>query len=65
MDKNTHQHISVFKVVSPVRPNLPLASNIPNVEFKSLRLDALNVESLEEEEKTNETHTLKNCQLSV
>lgn len=43
----THQHISVFKVVPPVRSDLPLASNVPNIQFKTLRLDALNVESLE------------------
>lgn len=44
---STHQHICVFKVVSPVRPDLPLASDVPNIQFKTLRLDALNVESLE------------------
>lgn len=44
---STHQHICVFKVISPVRPDLPLASNVPNVEFKALRLDAFNVETLE------------------
>ena len=45
--KSTHQHISVFKVVSPVRPDLPLASNVPDIQLKTLRLDALDVESLE------------------
>lgn len=49
---STHQHICVFKVVSPVRPDLPLTSNVPNIQFKTLRLDALNVESLEKTQKT-------------
>lgn len=44
---STHQHISVFKIVSPVWPDLPLASNVPNIQFKTLRLDAFNVETLE------------------
>lgn len=48
---STHQHISVFKIVSPVRPDLPLASNVPDIQFKTLRLDTLNVESLERTQK--------------
>lgn len=42
----TDQHISVFKVVSPVGPDLPLTSDVPHIEFETLRLDALDVESL-------------------
>lgn len=45
---STHQHICVFKVISPVRPDLPLAADVPNVQFKTLRLDAFNVETLEQ-----------------
>ena len=46
----SHQHISVFKVVPPVWPDLPLTSDVPNIQFKPLRLYALNVESLKESE---------------
>lgn len=45
---SAHQHICVFKVISPVRPDLPLAANVPNVQFKTLRLDTFNVEALEQ-----------------
>lgn len=45
---STHQHICVFKVVSPVGPDLPLASDVPHVQLKTLRLDTLNVESLKQ-----------------
>lgn len=41
-----HQHICVFKVISPVRSDLPLTSNVPNVQFKPLRLDTFDVKSL-------------------
>lgn len=43
----THEYVSVFEVVPPVRPYLPLASDVPDVQLKALRLDTLNVESLE------------------
>lgn len=49
---STHQHIRVFKVVSPVGPDLPLASDVPHVQLKTLRLDALNVESLKQTHNT-------------
>lgn len=53
---STHQHICVFKVISPVRPDLPLASDVPNVKFKTLRLNTLNVESLEKTQNTSGLH---------
>lgn len=43
----SHQQICVFKVVPPVGPDLPLASNVPNVEFEPLRLDTFDVKALE------------------
>lgn len=49
----SHQYISVLKVVSPVWPDLPLTSNVPNIQFKPLRLYAFNVETLKESEKLN------------
>lgn len=42
----TDQHVCVFKVISPVRPDLPLAPNVPDVQFKALRLDTFDVKSL-------------------
>lgn len=42
----TDQHICVFKVISPVRSDLPLASDVPNIQFKTLRLDTFDVKSL-------------------
>ncbi len=46
LSRNTHKHVSIFKVVSPVRPYLPLASNVPDIQFEALRLHALNVKAL-------------------
>lgn len=43
---STHKHVRVLKVVSPVRPDLPLASDVPHVQFETLRLDALDIEAL-------------------
>lgn len=42
----TDQHVCVFKVVSPVRPDLPLAPNVPNIQLKALRLHTFDVKSL-------------------
>lgn len=41
-----YQYIRVFKIVSPVRSDLPLASYVPHIQFKTLALDTLDVESL-------------------
>lgn len=46
LPRNTHKHVSIFKVISPVWPDLPLASNVPDVQFEALRLHALNVKAL-------------------
>ena len=42
----THQDVSVFEIVSPVGPDLPLAPDVPDVELESFRLDRLDVEAL-------------------
>lgn len=41
-----HQNICVLKVVSPVRPNLALATNVPHIQFEALGLHTLDVEAL-------------------
>lgn len=42
----THQQVCVFQVLFPEGPDLPLSSNVPNVEFHSMRGNTLNVEAL-------------------
>ena len=44
---STYQNICVFKVVPPVWPNLPLSTDIPDVQFEITGLDTFNVEALE------------------
>ena len=43
---DVYQDVRVIKVIPPVRPDLPLSSNIPNIELEPLRLDGLDIESL-------------------
>lgn len=42
----THQQVCVFQVLFPEGPDLPLSSNVPDVEFHAMRGNALNVEAL-------------------
>jgi len=56
--RNTHKHISIFKVVSPVWSDLPLTSNVPDIQFEALRLHALNVKALA---RTEELKLIEQC----
>ena len=38
--------ISVLEIIPPVRSNASLATYVPHIQFESLRLDALDVETL-------------------
>lgn len=42
----THQQVCVFQILFPEGPDLPLSSNVPNIEFHAVRSDALYVEAL-------------------
>lgn len=42
----THQQVCVFQVLFPEGPDLPLSSNVPNIEFHAMRGDTLYVEAL-------------------
>ena len=41
-----YEDVCVVEVVSPVRSDLPLATNVPDIELESLALDWLDVEAL-------------------
>ena len=48
-DQNfTHQHICIFKIISPVRPNFPLPTDVPHIQFERVlgALYTLYVEAL-------------------
>lgn len=40
-----YQNIGIGKVVLPVGSNLPLAANVPYVQFKAIRCYGFNIES--------------------
>lgn len=42
----THQKVCVFQVFFPEWPDLPLSSNVPNIELHAMRGNALYVEAL-------------------
>lgn len=42
----THQQVCVFQVLLPEGPDLPLSSNVPNIEFHAVRSHTLYVEAL-------------------
>lgn len=42
----THQQVRVFQVLFPEGPDLPLSSDVPDIEFHAMRGDALYVEAL-------------------
>ena len=42
----THQEVRVVVVVAPVRPDFPLASNVPHVELEALGGHGFDVEAL-------------------
>lgn len=47
---NTHKDISVFKIVPPVWPDLPLSAYVPYVQLEALRLYTFDVKALERAE---------------
>ena len=42
----THQHICVLKVVPPVRTDVALTSNVPNIQLEASGLNTLYIEAL-------------------
>lgn len=42
----THQQVCVLQVLFPEGPDLPLSSDVPDIEFHAMRGDALYVEAL-------------------
>lgn len=44
--ETTHQEVCVLQVLSPEGPDLPLSSDVPDIEFHAVRSDALYVEAL-------------------
>lgn len=47
---NTYKDISVFKIVPPVRPDLPLSAYVPYIQLEALRLYTFDVKALERAE---------------
>lgn len=42
----THQQVCVFEVLFPEGPDLPLSSDVPDIELHAVGGDALDVEAL-------------------
>ena len=42
---DVNQDVGVFEVIPPVRSNLPLTSDVPNVQLESVGIDAFDVET--------------------
>lgn len=55
---NTHKDISVFKIVPPIWPDLPLSAYVPHIQLEALRLYAFDVKALERAE-TKPEHKLE------
>lgn len=45
---HTYQDISILKIISPVRPDLPLSPNVPYIQLEALRLHTFNVKTLQQ-----------------
>lgn len=41
-----HQQVCIFQVLFPEGPDLPLPSNVPNIELHAMRGNTFNVEAL-------------------
>lgn len=42
----TNQNVSVFKIISPIRSDIPLSSDVPDVQFEAVALNGFYVKSL-------------------
>lgn len=43
---NAYQDISILKIISPIWPDFPLSTNIPDVQLETLGLHTFNVKTL-------------------
>lgn len=41
-----YQHICVLKIIPPVRSDLALTSNVPNIQLEASRLHTLDIKAL-------------------